>query len=182
METKCLSYTYLAKEDKFSVRAKINWAPKRRGVRKAVDCKSYQEIVDHANIYGLTKRTVASVLMSTVHDPLGVCLPFVGNLKFIYRDICRENTEWDKQISEKMKSRVLEALSHFVEIEKVQFERKAIFSEAKRLTFKFYFHGSLQGIGVSVICANELPNGQTVYRLLCNKAKILGSDMNTAPR
>ena len=110
METKCLSYTYHAKEDKFSVRAKINWA------------------------------------------------------------------------SEKMKSRVLEALSHFVEIEKVQFERKAIFSEAKKLTFKFYFDGSLQGIGVSVVCSNELPDGQKVYRLLCNKAKILGNDVNTAPR
>ena len=100
-DTKCLSYTYHAETDKFSARPKINWSPKKRGVRRATDCKTYQEIVDHANIYGLTKRTVASILMGTIHDLLGMVLPFINNLKFIYRDICRENTEWDKQISEK---------------------------------------------------------------------------------
>ena len=182
VDTKCLSYTYHAKTDKFSVRPKINWSPKKRGVRKSVDCKTYQEIMDHVNIYGLTKRTVASILMGTIHDPLGVCLPYVNNLKFVYRDICRENTEWDKEISEQMKSKVIAALNHFIEIEKIEFERKAIFTEARKLTFKFYFDGSLQGIGVSVVCLSELPNGEKVYRLLCNKAKILGNDVTTAPR
>ena len=109
-------------------------------------------------------------------------LPFINNLKFIYRDICRENTEWDKQISEKMKLKVMEALNHYVNIEKVQIERKAVFPEARKLTFKFYFDGSLQGIGVSVVCLSELPNGEKVYRLLCNKGKILGNDVNTGPR
>ena len=78
--------------------------------------------------------------MGTIHDPLGMVLPFINNLKFIYRDICRENTEWDKQISEKMKLKVIEALNQFVNIEKVKFERKAVFPEAKKLTFKFYYY------------------------------------------
>ena len=61
VDTKCLSYTYHAETDKFSLRPKINWSPKRRGVRKAADCKTYEEILEHVNIYGLTKRTFASV-------------------------------------------------------------------------------------------------------------------------
>ena len=52
----------------------------------------------------------------------------------------------------------------------------------KQKTFKIYFDGSLQAIGVSVVCLSELPNGQKIYRLLCNKGKILGNDVNTAPR
>ena len=77
---------------------------------------------------------------------------------------------------------MLEALSFFVGIKNVQFQRKAIFPEAKKVTFKFYFDGSLQAIGVSVVCLSELPNGKKIYRLLCNKGKILGNDINTAPR
>ena len=88
-----------------------------------------------AEIYGLTKRSVASILMGSCHDPLGIFLPYVNNLKIIYRDICRQGTEWDKPINENMKARVLEALSFFVGIENVQFQRKAIFPEAKKVTF-----------------------------------------------
>ena len=76
----------------------------------------------------------------------------------------------------------MEALSFIVGIEKVQFNRKAIFSESNKITFKIFFDGSLQAIGVSVVCLNELQNGQKIYRLLCNKGKILGNDINTAPR
>ena len=108
-------------------------------------------------LYGLTKRSVASILMWTNHDPLGIVLPYVNNLKFIYRDICRQGTEWDKPISENMKLKVMEALTHFVDIENVQFYRKAIFPEAKKLTFILYFDGSLQAIWVSVVCLSELP-------------------------
>jgi hypothetical protein len=50
-----------------------------------------------------------------------------------------------------MKLKVTEAFSFFVDIENVQFHRKAIFPEAEKLTFKFYFDGSLQAIGVSVV-------------------------------
>ena len=70
-----------------------------------------------------------------------------------------------------MKLKVMEALNNFVNIEKVQFERKAIFPEARKLTFKFHFDGSLQGIGVSVVCLSKLPTGEKVYRRLCNKGK-----------
>ena len=77
---------------------------------------------------------------------------------------------------------MIEALNFFINIENVQFHRKAIFPEANKVTFKIYFDGSLQAIGVSVVCLSELPNGQKIYRLLCNKGKILGNYVNTAPR
>ena len=132
--------------------------------------------------FGLTKRSVASILMSTIHDPLGFFLPYLNNLKLIYRDICRQGLKWDQSIDDNMKSRVMEALELFIGIEKIQFHRKAIFPESKKITFKVYFDGSLSAIGVSVICLSELPNGKKIYRLLLNKGKILGNDVNTAPR
>ena len=76
----------------------------------------------------------------------------------------------------------MEALELFIGIENIQFHRKAIFPESKKVTFKIYFDGSLQAIGVPVLCLSELPNGQKIYRLVCNKGKILGNDVNTAPR
>ena len=101
-DTKFLSYTYHALTDTFSARPKINWSPKKRGVRTSADCKSMAEVKSMAELYGLTKRTVASILMGTIHDPLGFFLPYVNNLKLVYRDICRQGTEWDKPISENM--------------------------------------------------------------------------------
>ena len=82
-DTKFLSYQYHAASDTFSARAKINWSPKKRGIRQAADCKSLAEVKDMAEIYGLTKRSVASILMGTCHDPLGIFLPYVNNLKII---------------------------------------------------------------------------------------------------
>ena len=42
--TKCLFYKYHGLTDTFSVRPKINWSPKKRGIRKSADCKSMAEI------------------------------------------------------------------------------------------------------------------------------------------
>ena len=70
-DTKFLSYTYHAFTDTFSARPKINWAPKKRGVRKHSDCKSMAEVKIMVDNFGLTKRSVASILMGTIHDPLG---------------------------------------------------------------------------------------------------------------
>ena len=112
-DTKFLSYTYHALTDTFSARPKINWSPRKRGIRKSADCKSMVEVKSMAELYGLTKRTVASILMGTIHDPLGLFLPYVNNLKLVYQDICRQGTEWDKPISESMKLRVMEALNFF---------------------------------------------------------------------
>ena len=123
------------------MRSSINWAPKRRGIRKAINCKTMSEVRDMAKEFVLTKRAVASILMGTVHDPLGIVLPYINNLKLIYRDICRQGTKWDEEISDNMKMRVLEALKHFIDIEKVRFKRKAIFHNATKCTFKIFFDG-----------------------------------------
>ncbi len=93
--------------------------------------------------------------MSTIYNPLGFFLPYLNNLKLIYRDICRQGLKWDQSIDDNMKSRVMEALELFIGIEKIQFHRKAIFPESKKITFKIYFDGSLQAIGVSVVYLNS---------------------------
>ena len=170
-DTKFLSYTYHAFSDKFSARPKINWAPKKRGTRRHADCKSMAEVKTMVDNFGLTKRSVASILMGTIHDPLGFFLPYLNNLKLIYRDICRQGLKWDQPIDDNMKSRVMEALELFIGIENIQFHRKAIFPESKKVTFKIYLTGSLQAIGVLVVCLSELPNGQKIIAYFAIKAK-----------
>jgi hypothetical protein len=75
---------------------------------------------------------------------------------------------------------VIEALGLIIHLDNIQFSRKSIFMEAKK--FKAYFDGSKQCIGVSVIVKNTLPNGEVIFRLLCNKSKICSESINTAPR
>ena len=88
-QVKFLSYMYDASTDTFSVRPKVNWSPKKRGVRQAADVKTISELQQHAEKYGMTKRSVASLVIGSLHDPLGFMQPFQSNLKLHFRDICR---------------------------------------------------------------------------------------------
>ena len=56
---KFLSYTYHAESDTFTVRPKINWSPRKRGVRKTEDVKTIEELRNHITEYRLTKRSLA---------------------------------------------------------------------------------------------------------------------------
>jgi hypothetical protein len=51
-------------------------------------------------------------------------------------------------------------------MEKIQFHRKAVFSEAASIKFKIYFDGSKQMIGVGVLVKSTFPNGSEILRLL----------------
>ena len=141
-----------------------------------------EELKDHITSYGLTKRSVACILMGTLRDPLQLLAPYINNLKLIYRNICRLKIDWDQTVPEKIQERIVEVLSFFFEMDKIQFTRKAVFMDAAKIKFKVYFDGSKQCIGVSAVVKNVLPNGKVIYRLLCNKSKICGEDINTAPR
>ena len=143
-----------------------------------------EQLKIHIQDFPLTKRTLASILMGTVHDPLQLMAPYVNNLKLIYRDLCRisVNTSWDEGVPEKIKDRLEEALQHFFNMEQVEFQRKAVFIQAKEIVFKIYFDGSKEGIGVSVLVKSILPNDEEIFRLLCNKSKLVGDSVNTAPR
>ena len=69
---KFLSYIYYSETDTFSVRPKINLSPRKRGVRKAEDVKDMDQLKDHIKEFPLTKRTLASILMGSLHDPLHI--------------------------------------------------------------------------------------------------------------
>ena len=73
-------------------------------------------------------------------------------------------------------------MEYFFQKEKVQFQRKAAFSEAKAIKFQIYFDGSKQGRGVSVVVRNTLTNDKVINRLLLYKRRLVGEDDNTAPR
>ena len=179
---KFLSYNYKSEEDKFTVRPKINWSPRKRGVRKAEDVTNMEELSHHIEQYGLTKRSLASVLMGSLHDPLQIMAPYINNIKLIYRDVCRMGLNWDQEVPEEIKTRLLEALSFFFMMENIEFPRKVVFSSAKSIKFMIYFDGAKSAVGVSVIVKSTFLDGTVRYRLLCNKSKLTGSDVNTAPR
>ena len=70
--------------------------------------------------------------MESLHDPLRIMAPYVHNIKLIYRDVCRMQTIWDQEVSKKIEEWIVEALEYFFQMENIQFQRKAVFSEAKR--------------------------------------------------
>ena len=61
---------------------------------------------------------------------------------------------------------IVEALSFFFKMDKIQFHRQAVFSEAASIKFKIYFDGSKQMIGVGVVVKSTFPNGSEIFRLL----------------
>ena len=88
-KVKFISCNYNAKNDTFSFWPKINWSVKKRGARKSPDVKNVEELQEHIKENGMTRRSVASILMGLLHDPLQLMAPFINNLKLVYRDICR---------------------------------------------------------------------------------------------
>ena len=45
-----------------------------------------------------------------------------------------------------------------------------------------HLDGSKSGVGISVVVKSVLPNDEEIFRLLCNKCKLVGDDVKTAPR
>ena len=69
---KFLSYLYHAERDTFSVKANVNWSPKRRGARQAPNVENVEGLRQHVEMYPLTRRNLASILMGTLYDPLQI--------------------------------------------------------------------------------------------------------------
>ena len=178
---KFLSYNYNAKKNTFSVRPKVNWSDMKRGARKSPDVKNVEELQEHLKENGMTRRSVASVLMGSLHDPLQLMSPFINNLKLAYRDIYWLKIPWDEKVPENIISRIIEELNYFFKIETVEFQWKAVFSEADEVRFKIYFYGSKEMIGISVVVRSNFPNKKVAYRLLCNKSRLVADDITTAP-
>ena len=117
---------------------------------------------------------MASLLTGLTHDPLEIATPYVNNLKLVYRRACRLGLAWDDMISEDLVENTIKACSLFFQLDKVNFQRKAILCEAKKIKFLFYFDGSETTNGVSIVVKNTLPNENVVYRLLQDKSHING--------
>ena len=73
----------------------------------------------------MKKRSLASILMGSLHDPLQIMAPYVNNIKSdLQRCLGSSGTK-------KIEERIVEALEYFLPMENLQFKRKAVFSEAK---------------------------------------------------
>ena len=99
--TPYLSYDYLPSEGKFKVRVSLNYSKKKRGIRTKEDFQNIHELAECVKTHGITRRNLASLLMGTCHDPLGVVDPYANNLKIIHRRVCRTQPvpNWDATLS-----------------------------------------------------------------------------------
>ena len=118
-QVKFFSYMYHPQFDTFNVRPHVNWSPRKRGARTAPDVKNIAELQQHAKQFSLTKRSVASLVMGTLFDPLMVMSWYILILKIIYRDLTRIlNTKGehglDTVVPVEISDRVIKALSYFL--------------------------------------------------------------------
>ena len=182
-EVKYLNYGWDTMSDSIYLRPRINWSRRRRGAREAPDVQTKEQLDHHIRKYPITKRNLASIVMGTLYDPLGLGQPYNNNLKSLFREVCRMELEWQDQIPQETQQKLVEALEFFLTLNQVMFPRRAMYLEAKLLEFCIFFDGSpTEHCGVSVIVRNVLHDGTEICRLLLTKAKLGGSDILTAPR
>ena len=180
---KYLNYGWHTKSDTIYLRPRINWSRRRRGAREAPDVQTREQLVGHIQKYPITKKHLASIVMGTLYDPLGLGQPFVNNLKTLFREVCRLDLDWKDEIPHETKQKLIEALEFFLTLNQVMFPRQAMFITAKLIEFALFFDGSpTEHCGVSVIVRNVFGDGTELCRLLLTKAKLVGSDILTAPR
>ena len=163
----------------------MNYSKKKRGIRTKEDFQNIHELAECVKTHGITRRNLASLLMGTCHDPLGVIDPYANNLKIIYRRVCRTQPvpNWDIKLQKDEEDAIIKACSYFFLLENVLFERRAIFSDAAEIVFLFYLDGSSTDLnGVSIIVKNTFPNNDVISRCLRNKSHINGGDVTTTPR
>ena len=76
----------------------MNYSKKKHRIRIREDFKDIHELAMCVKTHGVTKRNLASLLMGTCHDPLGIIDPYGNNLKIIYRRLCRLGLTWDDKL------------------------------------------------------------------------------------
>ena len=183
-ETKYLNYGWDTMKDCLYLRPRINWSKKRRGAREAPDVQTREQLQTHIKKYPITKRNLASIVMGTLYDPLGLGQPYVNNLKGIFREVCRlEDIGWKDVVPKNIQEKTVEALEYFLTLNRILFPRRAIYLESKIIEFCLFFDGSpTEHCAVSIIVRNIFHNGTEICRLLLAKAKLGGVDVMTAPR
>ena len=182
-DVKYLNYGWMTSTDSIYLRPKINWSKKRRGAREAPDVQNREQLISHIKKYPITKKNLASIVMGTLFDPLGLGQPYNNNLKTLFREVCRLNLDWKEEIPQEIQQKLIEALEFFLTLHEIMFPRRAMYLEAKFIEFALFFDGSpTEHVGVSVIVRNIFRDGTELCRLLLTKAKLGGSDILTAPR
>ena len=179
---KYLSYLFHPETDSFQVRAKVNWSRRKRGARISKDVKTEEELVRHMKENPITRRSLSSIVMGSLHDPLYLMGPYLLNLKYLYRQVVDLKLEWDELVPEHIVTKLFSYLKPFLKMESVLFPRRAAYLEAAILEFLLFYDGSDIGLGVSIFVRNIFKDGSEITRLFRNKVKLVPSDANTTPR
>ena len=181
-KVKYLSYWYSPRKDCFSVRVKFNLSPVKRGSKAVPDVKDPDQVDEHVQLYPWTRRRLAGLCASFMHDPTGYLGPLNANLKFFTREVTELQAAWDTLLPEGIGARITTSVKIMLQAEALSFPRQALFSEAAEISIDLYFDASMVGVGVVIAAKNTFSDGKIVYRFLKSKSKLNGRDIANCPR
>ena len=107
-------------EDFLHFKVRLNFSPKRRGIRTGPDI-TIRELRDITPDL-LTRRRLLEQVMG-LFDPLGLLSPFLLKAKVYLRETLVEKLGWDDSISSTMASKWIEFFTHLFSLENLKFPR-----------------------------------------------------------
>ncbi|XP_063446979.1 uncharacterized protein LOC134726470 [Mytilus trossulus] len=143
-EEKILGMIWQPMSDTFTLKIKLNFSPKRKGVRTGFNL-NVQQIDDIPQ--NLTRRTVLSQV-SSIYDPLGLVTPYILSAKLLMRSMCtKSDIGWDTPLDEQLITTWIEFFRGLFELENIKVPRRlkpeftigsptlVIFSDASQVAY-----------------------------------------------
>ena len=179
---KYLSYIYDPKTDTFSPNVKFNLSPIKRGAKTESDVKSPDMVEAHVERFPWTKRRLAGLCASFMHDPSGYLAPATNSFKFFTREVTLLQTGWDNLLPAGLSARITSTVKIMMQAENLSFPRQSLFSAAAEISIDCYFDASMIGVGTVIAAKNTFEDGKCIYRFLKSKSKLNGKDIVNCPR
>ena len=115
-----LGLTSVQSEDVLKFVIKLNFSPKKRGIRCEPDL--IKENLPHQIPTFITKRLVLSQV-NGIDDPLGLITPFTVVAKIFLRELWKRKLDWDEDVGEDDRAKVIRFFTNAFELEDISFER-----------------------------------------------------------
>ena len=115
-----LGLTWVQSEDVLKFVIKLNFSPKKRGIRCESDL--IRENQPHKIPTFITKRLVLSQV-NGIYGPLGVITPFTVVAEILLRELWKRKLDWDEDVGEDDSANVIRFFTSAFELEDISFER-----------------------------------------------------------
>ena len=84
--------------------------------------KAFLNVAQHAEGLPATKQNTLR-LLAGVYDPLGLISPVTVRVKVIFREVCCQKYEWDKQLGERVKKGLEDWTKDLIDCHKIDVKR-----------------------------------------------------------